>query len=34
VPIPDMPIYFGFIIAIITAIFIINKNDKKWILQK
>lgn len=29
VPIPDMPIYFGFIIAIITAIFIINKNDKK-----
>lgn len=28
-PIPDMPIYFGFIIAIVVAIFIINKEDKK-----
>jgi hypothetical protein len=28
-PIPDMPIYFGFIIAIVVAVFIINKDDKK-----
>lgn len=29
IPIPDMPIYFGFIIAIITIVFLTNKKEKK-----
>lgn len=29
VPIPDMPIYFGFIIAFISIVFLTNKKEKK-----
>jgi len=28
-PIPDMPIYFGFVIALIAIIFLINKKEKR-----
>ncbi|HOZ35484.1 MAG TPA: hypothetical protein PLK55_00675 [archaeon] len=29
VPIPDMPIYFGFIVAFIAVVFLTNKKEKK-----
>lgn len=29
VPVPDMPIYFGFIIAFIAVVFLTNKKEKK-----
>lgn len=29
VPIPDMPIYFGFVIAFIAVVFLTNKKEKK-----
>jgi len=29
VPVPDMPIYFGFIIAFIAIVFLTNREEKK-----
>lgn len=34
VPIPDMPIYFGFVIAFIAIVFLTNREEKKWTKQK
>ena len=29
VPVPDMPIYFGFVIAFIAIVFLTNREEKK-----